>query len=156
MKLFHNYEKIGTIHLLTQAIAFIVMTKGMALLFLQALSESPGWVIVSLWLILNYFVIALLINLLDVILSSSSRNTLLVTAIKILVIALVGGVVSFLFNLIYYRFHFFYIGKEFNLNDFRNNLWNFMTYIPPVIVLGELIRRNTGFIRRKIFNQKGI
>ena len=147
MKLLQEYKKIGTIHLLIQAVAFIVMTKGMALLFLQALSESPGWVMLALWLVFNFFVIVVVVNLLDLLLPSFLHFALLVTIIKILAVALIGGGVSYLFDLVYYKYQCYYIGEQFNLNDFKDNFWSFMIYIPPVIALGELIRRNTGILR---------
>lgn len=146
MKILQNQKKIGTVHFITQAIAFIVLTKGMGLLFLQALAESPGWVMLGLWIAFNFLGIVLLVNITDKLFHNST--SLLIAGVKIILIALLAGIISYLFELIYYKYHFYYIGRDFDLNDFKNSFWSFMKYIPPVVAIGELIRKNPDFLQR--------
>lgn len=141
MKLLQDQKRIGTLHIVTQLAALIVLTKGEGLLLMLALAETPGWIMLALWLLFNYFILVVLVNHFDSLPLFSSRYAKYETSIKVLLIAVLGGFLSFFFDLIYYKFHFYYIGEEYKLTELLGNIWSFMFFVPPVIAIGEIIRR---------------
>ncbi|MBD1398479.1 hypothetical protein H9Q13_15005 [Pontibacter sp. JH31] len=143
MKLLLNQKKIGKQHLVTQLVALIVLTKGEGLFLMLALSEAPGWIMLALWILFNYFILVALVNYFNSLPLASSRFAKYGTTIKVLLIAVLGGLISFAFDLIYYRFHFYYIGEEYSLTELLGDIWSFMIFVPPVIAMGEIIRRKS-------------
>lgn len=143
MKLLQNQRKIGTLHLVTQLVALIVLTKGEGLILMLALSEPPGWIMFGLWLLFNYIILVILVNYFESLPLSSFRFAKYGTAVKILLIAVLGGLLSFICDLIYYRFLFYYIGEEYKLTELLGNVWSIMVFVSPVIASGEIIRRKS-------------
>ncbi|MEX2593312.1 MAG: hypothetical protein WD426_11090 [Anditalea sp.] len=118
-------KEIGIINSLTQLVALGIFSGGAIFFLPLALAEITGWVMLGLWIGLNFFGLPLIIKLTD----------------KILLTGLSGGLLAYILNLTYYRFHMYYIDKEFNLNDYKSDLIPIVLTMTVAIMIGELIRR---------------
>ena len=146
IKLLNNSFKIGAIHLFTQ----LIFTKGELLIFLQALTEPLGWLLFGMFIAFDFIIIVILVNFFNKILPEKFPFPIVLTGLKILAIAFIGGAIGFIFELIYYKVHYSYLDNEFELSEFLGRFPTFMTYIPLVIVLGELMRLIPKLVRKVI------
>ena len=98
----------------------------------------------------DFIIIVILVNFFNKILPEKFPFPIVLTGLKILAIAFIGGAIGFIFELIYYKVHYSYLDNEFELSEFLGRFPTFMTYIPLVIVLGELMRLIPKLVRKVI------
>lgn len=143
MKLVTKSKEIGLTHSLIQLIVFGLISGGTIFLLPMALAEITGWVLLILWTGYNFIGLPIIIKLLD---NFITKKTRILGVLKIMITGLIGGLLGFTLNLVYYKFHMFFIKKEFNLSDYYNDFFNIVTTLTISIISAELIR-----IRKTIF-----
>lgn len=134
-------KEIGVINSLTQLVALGIFSGGAIFLLPLALSEITGWIMLGLWIALNFLGLPLIIGLTDKIQDSQEGQFNLTNGLKILLTGISGGLLAYIFELTYYKFHMFYIDKEFTLNDYKDDFIPLVLTMTIAIITGEIIRR---------------
>ena len=133
-------KEIGIFHSLTQVLTLGIYSGGVIFLLPLALAEITGWVMLGFWTGLNFLVLPIIISLLDKTLDRVNSSSAILRATKIFVTGLTGGLVGYCLYLIYYKFHMFYIKKEFNINEFYSDFYPIVLTLTVTISITEVIR----------------
>ncbi len=136
-----NNKEIGIINSLTQLIALGILSGGAVFLLPLALAEITGWVMLALWVGLNFFGLPLIIKLTDKIISCQTVKFNFLSGLKIFLTGLFGGLLAYILNLTYYRFHMYYIDKEFNITNYKGDFVPIVLTMTVAIIAGEIIRK---------------
>ena len=136
-----NYKEIGIINSLTQLVAFGILSGGAVFLLPLAFAENTGWVMLILWIGLNFLGLPMIVKLTDKILEGRAASLDLRSELKILLTGLLGAVLAYILNLVYYRFHMHYIDKEFDLSDYKSDFVSIVATMTMAIIVGEFVRR---------------
>lgn len=142
-------REIGIFHSLTQILTLGIYSGGVIFLLPLALAEITGWVILGLWTGLNFLALPIIISLLDKTFYRVNNFSTVVTASKIFITGLTGGLIGYCLYLIYYRFHVFYIKTDFNINDFYSDFYPIVLTLTITIIITEVIRLKRHVIMKK-------
>lgn len=143
-------KEIGIINSLTQLVAVGVFSGETIFLLPLVLAEMTGWVMLGLWIVLNFVGLPLIIKLTDKIINHKVGELNIMSTLKILLVGLSGGLLAFILNLIYYSF----ISKQFNLNDYKSSFIPIVLTMSVAIMIGELIRIKRNEIKNDIRKER--
>lgn len=124
-----------------QLVALGVTSGGAIFLLPLALAEINGWVMLTLWLGLNFLGLPLIVWLTDKILSVFKLPTIIIRLQYLLLTGITGGLLSYILYLTYYKFHMHSIQQEFSFSKFQEDFLPIVTTMTITIAIGELIRK---------------
>ena len=142
-------EEIGITHSLTQILTLGIYSGGDIFLLPLALAEITGWVLLVILIGFNFLGLPIIINILD---RTFVKKTSILTIVKIIITGLTGGLLGFFLNIAYYKFHMFYIKKDFSISDYYNDFFPIVITLTGTIIIAEILRM-TKLLKRQMSNK---
>jgi hypothetical protein len=148
-KIMKHAKEIGILHSATQVLALGIFTGGGVFLLPLALAEITGWVMLGLWIGLNFLCLPTIVFLLDRLIIKITKPLVIG---KNILTGLIGGVLAFCISLAYMKFHTYYIRKDFIVQDYFNDFIPIATVTGSTIMITEIFRN----IRRMILASRQV